>query len=110
MSNYLFYLSAQRALEICINICIDIGNHILSLNKIKPETYSSIFKELAKKEIINEELMEKLIKMVKFRNLLGHFYMEVNNEIVYDILQNDLGDFIEFKKQIISKFKEQLEK
>ncbi|MEJ2277266.1 MAG: DUF86 domain-containing protein [Candidatus Lokiarchaeota archaeon] len=53
ISNYLFYLSAQRALETCINICIDIGNHILSSNKNGiPETYSEIFLELANLGII----------------------------------------------------------
>ena len=89
LSNYLIYLSAQRALEICINICIDIGNHILSLNKNgKPETYSDIFVELSKLDIINKEIEEKLIKMIKFRNLLGHLYMEINNEKIYDILQD----------------------
>ena len=46
--------------------------------------------------------------MVKFRNLLGHMYMEINNEIIYEILQNSLGDFNLFKKQIYSKFKEKL--
>ena len=109
LSNYLIYLRAQRALEICINICIDIGNHILSLNKNgKPETYSDIFVELSKLDIINKELEEKLIKMIKFRNLLGHLYMEINNEKIYEILQENLGDFNIFKKQIFSKFKVQL--
>ena len=109
LSNYLFYLSAQRALETCINICIDIGNHILSNNKNgKPETYSEIFIDLAKIDIIDDELKEKLIKMTKFRNLIGHLYMEINNEIIYGILQENLNDFILFKKQIFSKFKDQL--
>ncbi len=108
-SNFLLYLSAQRALETCINICIDIGNHILSLNKNgNPETYSDIFVELSKLNIINAELEEKLIKMTKFLNLLGHLYMDINNEKIYEILQNNLNDFILFKKHIISKFKEQL--
>jgi len=109
LSNYLLYLSAQRALETCINICIDIGNHILSLNKNgKPETYSDIFNELSKLNIISKELEENLIKMTKFRNLLGHLYMDINNEKIYDILQTNIGDFNLFKKEIFSKFKEQL--
>ena len=108
-SNFLYYLSAQRALETCINICIDIGNHILSLNRNgKPETYSDIFVELSKLDIIDEELKEKLIKMTKFRNLLGHLYMDINNEIIYEILQQNLNDFNFFKKLIVSKFKDQL--
>jgi len=109
LSNYLLYLSAQRALETCINICIDIGNHILSLNKNgKPETYSEIFIDLSKLNIISRELEDSFIKMVKFRNLLGHLYMEINNEKIYEILQENLTDFNLFKKQIFSKFKEQL--
>ena len=44
VSNYKNYFSAQRALEISINICIDIGNHIVTLNN----------KE--KLEIISDEL------------------------------------------------------
>jgi len=109
ISNYLLYLSAQRALETCINICIDIGNHILSLNKNGiPETYSEIFIELSKLGIIDKSLEEKLIKMTKFRNLLGHLYMDIDNKKIYEILQENLEDFNEFKKQVIKKFKTQL--
>jgi len=109
VSNYLLYLSAQRALETCINICIDIGNHILSLNKNGiPETYSEIFIELSKLDIIDKSLEEKLIKMTKFRNLLGHLYMDIDNKKIYEILQENLEDFNEFKKQVFKKFKNQL--
>jgi len=59
-------------------------------------------------EIIDNELEEKLIKMTKFRNLLGHLYMEINNEKIYEILQNNLNDFNLFKKHIISRFKAEL--
>lgn len=109
LSNYLLHLSTQRALEMCINICIDVGNHILSMNKNgKPETYGDIFTELSKLGLIDKELKEIFIKMVKFRNLLGHLYMEINNEKIYEILQENLDDFNLFKKEIYSKFKEQL--
>jgi uncharacterized protein YutE (UPF0331/DUF86 family) len=109
VSNYLLYLSAQRALETCINICIDIGNHILSLNKNGiPETYSEIFIELSKLGIIDKSLEEKLITMTKFRNLLGHLYMDIDNKKIYEILEENLEDFNEFKKQVFKKFKTQL--
>jgi uncharacterized protein YutE (UPF0331/DUF86 family) len=109
LSNYKNYFSAQRALEIAINICIDIGAHIVSMNKVnKPETYSKIFIELFDLNIIGEDLQDKLIKMVKFRNLLGHFYMDVDNEIIFDIIQNNLEDFKTFKKTIFHKFEYQL--
>ena len=83
LSNYKNYFTAQRALEISINICIDIGNHIVTLtNKEKPETFIAIMNILAKHEIISNELEAQLTKMVRFRNLLGHFYLEIDNEII----------------------------
>jgi len=109
LSNYKNYFSAQRALEISINICIDIGNHIVTLNnKEKPETFTDIIKILTKLEIISDELGTQLTKMVRFRNLLGHFYLEVDNEVIYNILQNNIKDFVSFKEAILRKFKEDL--
>jgi len=109
LSNYKNYFSAQRALEISINICIDIGNHIVTLNnKEKPETFTDIIKILTKLKVINDELGIQLTKMVRFRNLLGHFYLEIDNTIIYSILQNNLKDFVSFKESILRKFKEDL--
>jgi len=109
LSNYKNYFTAQRTLEISINICIDIGNHIVtSINEEKPETFTDIMKILAKHEIISNELETQLTKMVKFRNLLGHFYLEIDNEIIYDILQNNLEDFVSFKKVILRKYKDNI--
>ncbi len=109
LSNYKNYFTAQRALEICINICIDIGNHIVTLNnKERPETFTDIIKILAKYDIISDELKTQLTKMVRFRNLLGHFYLEIDNEIIYNILQNNLNDFNSFKETILRKFKNDL--
>ncbi len=46
--------------------------------------------------------------MVKFRNLMGHLYMDINNEKVWDVIQNDLDIFTLFRKIIYSKFKKHL--
>ena len=109
LANYKNYFTAQRALEICINICIDIGNHIVSLiNKEKPETFTDIIKILARHEIISIDLEIQLTKMVRFRNLLGHLYLDIDNEIIYNILQVNLTDFSSFKKAVLNKFKEDL--
>jgi len=41
--------------------------------------------------------------MARFRNLLGHFYLESDNEIIYNVLQNDLKDFYSFREAILAK-------
>jgi len=38
--------------------------------------------------------------LLKRRNILVHMYAEVDVEMVYEILQNNLGDFDEFTKYI----------
>lgn len=102
-------LSAQRALVVSINICIDIGAHILSINKSgKPETYSEIFENLSNLEIIDTKRKDDLIALVKLRNLLGHLYMEIDNKKVYEIIQKDLDILTFFKKDILIKFKNEL--
>ncbi|KKN37071.1 hypothetical protein LCGC14_0767200 [marine sediment metagenome] len=109
LSDLTLQLSAQRALVVSINICIDIGAHILSLNKSgKPETYSEIFENLSNLEIIDIKRKDDIIALVKFRNLLGHLYMEINNEKVYEIIQKDLDILTFFKKDIFTKFKNEL--
>jgi uncharacterized protein YutE (UPF0331/DUF86 family) len=35
--------------------------------------------------------------MVKMRNRLVHLYWEIDSDILYDTLQNNLGDFDRFK-------------
>jgi len=44
--------------------------------------------------------LEKLEKMVRYRNRLVHYYKEISNEEIYEILQNDLGDLEKFLKEI----------
>jgi len=63
-----------------------------------------------KLNIIDKEIEERLIKFVGLRNLLGHLYTKVNNERVYNIIQEDLTVFYSFKNQILMKFKDQLKK
>jgi len=44
--------------------------------------------------------LEKLEKMAGYRNRLVHYYKEISNEEIYEILQNDLGDLEKFLKEI----------
>jgi len=40
--------------------------------------------------------------MVQFRNRLVHLYWEIDAEIVYEILQKNLGDFDVFTKYVVN--------
>jgi len=93
--------SVERGLQLCIQIILDIGNHILSEKGIAVENYSDIFGELRRLEVIPENLKNKIGGMAGFRNILVHEYAEVDTAIIEKVLNNNLDDFKEFAEQIV---------
>ena len=98
--------SAERYLQLSIESCINIGNRILSLTQFKkpvamPETYGDIFQELYKLGVFSKDFLESMIQMVKFRNRLVHIYWDVDPEMIYDLLKENLTDLEEFKEKIV---------
>ena len=41
---------------------------------------------------------EKWIRMIGFRNILVHDYLDIDRHTVFDVLQNNLKDFEKIKK------------
>jgi uncharacterized protein YutE (UPF0331/DUF86 family) len=98
LANPEHYGSAERFLQLAIETTTDIGSRIiadLGLGEVK--WYSDIAATLADHNHITVELREKWIRMVGFRNILVHDYLEVDLKIVYDVMQNHLDDLDELK-------------
>ncbi|MCS7202653.1 MAG: DUF86 domain-containing protein [Dictyoglomus sp.] len=99
----------ERTLQITIEICIDIANHIISEEGFRiPSSYSDTFKVLYEKEIINNELLEIMERMVRFRNIIVHNYDKIDPGIVVNIIKKNLNDFIKYKDHIISYLKRRI--
>lgn len=99
------YAAAERHLEVAIQSCIDIGNHLvaqLGLERPKREN-KEIFLILAGSDIFPYEFARKLTDMVGYRNILVHEYTEVERHNTYENIQSNLGDFAKFS-QYIEKF------
>jgi uncharacterized protein YutE (UPF0331/DUF86 family) len=93
------YASVERFLHLAIETTLDIGGHIVSeLGLGDVSWYSDIAINMEEKGYISVELREKWIRIVGFRNVLVHQYIEVDRKIVYDVLQNKLTDLEELKK------------
>jgi len=93
------YGSVERFLQLAIETTTDIGNHIISsLGLGEVNWYSDIAAIIEEKGYINIELRERWIKMIGFRNILVHDYLEVDRKIVFDVLQNRLQDLEDLKK------------
>ncbi len=94
-----YYGSAERFLQIAIETTTDIGGHLIADLKLgNVNWYSDIPTLLAEKKFISDGLREKWIRMIGFRNILVHDYLEVDRKIVYDVMQNHLQDLEELKK------------
>ena len=69
--------AAKYFLVVSIEAAIDIGNHVISLNKLRvPEDYADTFQIVGEVGRFPGEFIEKLKRMARFRNRLVHIYWE----------------------------------
>ncbi|MFC2167322.1 DUF86 domain-containing protein, partial [Acidobacteriota bacterium] len=86
--------------------CLDIANHIIASEKYRsPEDYADSFRVLNEREIVPNSLINRLIEMAKFRNRIVHVYWEVDEDLIYDIIQSYLNDFELFTQSILKVLK-----
>ena len=92
------FYDLHRALE----AVMDIGSHILSrIPGARPSTYKDIPILLKKHKIVPAEFVNRsLIKMAGYRNRMVHFYGEITEREIYDIIQKELDDFYTFLAQV----------
>lgn len=96
------YGSVERFLQVAIECCIDIGNHIISrLGLKRPDEYRDVFVILGDAGVIPADFAQELVPMASFRNRLVHLYWTVDKDEVYRILQTRLGDFDKFAEHIV---------
>lgn len=96
--------ASERYAEKIIGALFDLAYLVIKYKDYEsPETELEVFDILKNKNIISEELSEKLKNAKRMRNVIAHLYAEVNDEIVFNALKNELElDAYEFIKQIIN--------
>ncbi|OGY84316.1 MAG: hypothetical protein A3F54_03960 [Candidatus Kerfeldbacteria bacterium RIFCSPHIGHO2_12_FULL_48_17] len=81
----------HRALEGIFHIAAHILSRIPGAHAV---TYKEMAAQLGEFGILDKNFIEKnLVPMAKYRNRLVHFYAEITESEMYDILQKHLGDF-----------------
>jgi len=92
----------ERTLQILVEECIDIANHIIADEGLRlPVGYADAFQVLMENRIIKKKLSATMEKMAKFRNVIIHQYEKIDPGIVVAILHKNLADFERYKKAII---------
>lgn len=67
-----------------------------------PKDYRDVFTVLEENDILSAELTRNLRQMAGLRNRLVHLYWEIDDEQLFDYLQNELSDFDEVAQQIVA--------
>lgn len=88
--------TVTHGLQLCIQIVLDVGNHILSDLGIKAGDYTEVIEQLGKKGVIPQDFAHSIRGMAGLRNVLVHGYISLNVTLVYQMLQERLEDFLDF--------------
>ncbi|MFC1567034.1 DUF86 domain-containing protein [bacterium] len=100
-NNYTKQDSIILNLQRCCEIAIDIGAHIVRVNKLGvPQAGREVFDMLESNKIINKNLSERMQKMVGFRNIAVHDYKSIDIDILENVLKNHLDEFLDFNTSI----------
>ena len=92
----------ERTLQMMIELCVDITNHIIADKKYRvPTSYSDTFQELEEEGLISKKQYKTMKKMAQFRNIVVHHYDKIDETIVVNILRRNLKDFFEYRDSIL---------
>ena len=85
------YGSAERFLQLTIEALGDMGNHIVAdLELGVVDSAADIPRLMREHGHVDEALQETWVRMIGFRNILVHDYLDIDRSVVYDTLQSKL--------------------
>ena len=99
--------AVERTLMNLVQACIDLAQHIRSAEDLSPTgTAKQEMQALGNADIISRETQEKMEEAIGFRNILAHRYGDIDHEVVFDVLHNDLRWFEQFQQELARWFQQ----
>ena len=90
-------------LFILLQNIIDICSHIISDEGLEePTFYSDMAYILAKGKVIREDLKQSLKNMIGLRNIIAHQYGDIDFNIIYKIVKEDIKDVYKLLEDVIN--------
>jgi uncharacterized protein YutE (UPF0331/DUF86 family) len=78
---------AERALQLAIQICIDVGAHLVAARGLRaPDEYRDVFDRLSREDTLDPVLAERLKDAVGQHNLLVHGYVDLDRALIWEKL------------------------
>lgn len=92
----------ERTLQMMIELCVDIANHIIADKKYRvPTSYSDTFQVFEEEGTISKKQYKTMKNMAQFRNIIVHHYDKIDETIVVNILRRNLKEFFEYRDSIL---------
>ena len=92
--------AVERELQVLVEIVVDVCQRIISIIGQSPAvTSADAIERCIQLKVLSS--YEAYRRMVQFRNFVVHRYEQVDIEILTDIVNNRLNDFIMFKQEIM---------
>ncbi|MEJ5199649.1 MAG: DUF86 domain-containing protein [Anaerolineae bacterium] len=93
--------AVERSLQVAVEACLDIARRIIAIEGFRyPENNQDTFRVLVEEKIVPARLLDTLQEMARFRNLIVHDYVKIDDARVYGILKQRLGDFDAYARAI----------
>jgi len=104
ISDYHIYGLAERYLQLAIEACLHLCSILVAALGLKrPEGYHELLSIVAAQQIIPRVLAYRLEIFTNLRDTLVHDPSTLDHELLYDHIQQRLGDLEEFAKMIEQK-------
>lgn len=85
-AKYLLIVATEAALDICNHLAARQGGR-------SPEDYADCMTILEEMGVLDQDLRVRMSKMARFCNPLVHLYWKVDDQEVFRIVNEHLGDF-----------------
>lgn len=86
---------------VAIETCIDLGQHIVASESLRaPRDFADVFVSLNEGGFLDGKVVPPLQQAARFRNLLVHQYMKVDERRVVEVLRTRLDDLDAFRSSL----------
>ncbi|MEO7804759.1 MAG: DUF86 domain-containing protein [Actinomycetota bacterium] len=93
---------AERHLQLAIQAALDICGHIVAESSAEvPEDYRTCFGALAKLQVLDDDLAQRLGLAAGLRNILVHAYLEIDPAQIWSHI-DDLDDLEAFSRAVLA--------
>lgn len=90
----------ERRFVKAIQSCLDVASHVVATEGYRePSDYGDLFRVLEENDVLSSEISDRLVEMAGFRNVLAHEYARIDDERVFEQLQ-DIEHFRVFATEL----------